>query len=214
MTRDNEKTNADGAWAAAGSSAWCALTETSPEAATPEDLALQATAVDDALCEAGVDARIAADGVRELRARAEKAEAALAMARRYAFRCLRASGDDRDDAVRDLDSYGFSTNAGQEILDEVATLRAQVDAYTARAAAEMLALRAREENAEAETETRLLHGEIEMLRSQVAKLREALRNLLDEQNGPPLHRRRVEWEWASDNAELSLANTAPNGGEK
>ena len=90
MTRDNKKTNADGAWAAAGSSAWCALTETSPEAATPEDLALQATAVDDALCEAGVDARIAADGVRELRARAEKAES------------------------------------------EVATLRAQVDAYAAR----------------------------------------------------------------------------------
>ena len=146
--------------------------------------------------------------------RAERAEAALAVARGYALRCLRASGDDRDDAVRDLDSYGFSTNAGQEILDEVATLRAQVDEYAARAEAEMLALRAREENAEAETETRLLHGEIEMLRSQVAKLREALRNLLDEQNGPPLHRRRVEWEWASDNAELSLANTAPNGGEK
>jgi len=111
-----------------------------------------------------------------------------------------------NDEVRDWEADLFASES------EVATLRAQVDAYAARAEADVPVLRARKENADAET--RLLHGEIEMLRAQVAKLREALRNLLDEQNGPPLHRRRVEWEWASDNAELSLANTAPNGGEK
>jgi len=49
---------------------------------------------------------------------------------------------------------------------------------------------------------------------QVATLREALRNLLDEQNGPPLHRREEQWTRAYNDAESALAVTAPNGGAK
>ena len=57
-------------------------------------------------------------------------------------------------------------------------------------------------------------ADVATLCSQVATLREALRYLLDEQNGPPLHRREEQWTRAYNDAESALAVTAPNGGAK
>jgi len=55
---------------------------------------------------------------------------------------------------------------------------------------------------------------IEMLRAQVVTLREALRDLLDEQNGPPLYQREAQWTRAHDNAETLFDVTEPKGGAK
>ena len=52
--------------------------------------------------------------------------------------------------------------------------------------------------------------EIERLRTQVAALCEALENLLDEQNGPPLIGSAASWQAAVDQARAALAT----GGER
>lgn len=68
-------------------------------------------------------------------ARTIKAEAACAVmrealdaVRRQALYCIENSGEERDDAVRDLDLAlahpGFATNAGRALLEEVKALRA------------------------------------------------------------------------------------------
>ncbi len=102
-------------WERAGRNAWSHLMETSPEGATPGDLVVQAEAVEDAL--GGVNAHRAADGVVELRARAEKAEARLADIENSA--CARSdhahlAGENK--RLKDLDAW-------QSVLDEVERLQ-------------------------------------------------------------------------------------------
>lgn len=50
--------------------------------------------------------------------------------------------------------------------------------------------------------------ETERLRAQVSALREALQDVLDEQNGPPLVRREAQWVSANERARAALTDTA------
>lgn len=50
---------------------------------------------------------------------------------------------------------------------------------------------------------------VQSLLAEVGRLREALENLLDEQNGPPLMRRQKEWEAAVAKGRAALAPTPP-----
>jgi len=52
-------------------------------------------------------------------------------------------------------------------------------------------------------------GDMEEAATEIERLREALRDLLDEQNGPPLVRRADEWQAAVDQARAVLGEVKP-----
>lgn len=54
---------------------------------------------------------------------------------------------------------------------------------------------------------RTLERELTTEREKVRVLRDALHSLINEQNGPPLRRRRAGWQTAMDAAGLALATT-------
>lgn len=67
-------------WETAGRLAWCALTETNPEDATPVSLLDAANAAEIACCDAGCSRDSVADCIRELASNCEKLKWDLALA--------------------------------------------------------------------------------------------------------------------------------------